>query len=320
MSKTLLLAAGACALLSSLSSADALDKRRIPNDVRWFVHVDVEALGRSQLFQALEKSGDLDLKEELGDIAELGIDPKRDLHSFTIYARSERSEDEVVLMTGSESLDKAVEHYAQEPGHKLIEVEGRKLHLWSEGKETIYAWIGTTPSAGRLVVQAGNQAALLAALSVIDGKTPSLATADEPAVKTSPGPGSILFAASTARLSELEGVEVASSVVRLAQDMQLDLGEKSGALYISLAVEAKEEREARQIQQVLQGAVALLGLMSNSEEAGAGARALQDFASAFRFQTRGKSVLVDFEMPVSVVLAAIESMKGDDDGEEEGGK
>lgn len=329
-------------LLAAPVHADVLDARRLPADVRWFAHVDVDALNTSALASALRPGGALDLGQApLGIGAELGVDLWRDLRSFTVYSLAEgepaagapavrveaRAEGEharvalgtaeaelatahgeVVVLVGRAPLDTALARLAERPEHRLDTLAGRTVHAWGSGDDALYVWTGETSTHDRLVVQASDKALLARALAVLEGRAPNLADAPAPALRARPAEGSLVFAAATTRLAELGGVELASNVARLAEEFVLDVGEVHGAVFARLSVDAKSEREALQIQQVLQGGIALLGLVAGGDADDAELRAIQALGAAFRFQSRGNTVQAEFELPLPALVDALRAL------------
>lgn len=319
------------AVLAAPARADALDKNRIPADARWFAHLDLEALARSELYKALAEHGELDLKHELDDLhdvgfEELGIDPLRDLKSVSVFSVGATGEQTVVLLAGNEKIDGALEHLKQQPAYRTDSFEGHTLHAWGDEHSSWFAAVlrkeGTNE---RLVVQSDDKASLKRAFDVLEGRAPSLATAAKDPTTTAarratPAPGSILFAVATTRLSELAEIEAASNVARLAEDLVLDVGEAKNELFATLAIDAKDAKEARQIQQVMQGAVALLSLAAGADDEGGGEemKAMRDLVAGFRFDTDGSTMHVELRLPVGVLLDALRALDaGDDDHDDD---
>jgi hypothetical protein len=87
------------ALLAWLASAappsDGLKRERLPADVDFVMHIDVEGLKQTQLWKHVTEEGqdfDLDI-DELDDIREeFGIDPLTDVRAITLY-KVEKEED-----------------------------------------------------------------------------------------------------------------------------------------------------------------------------------------------------------------------------------
>ena len=66
---------------------------------------------------------------------------------------------------------------------------------------------------------------------------------------------------------ELGEIEPVSAVAKLAKTMALDVGEVRGELFAHVALDTRKPEDAQRIQQVLQGAVALVALMGDEEHA-----------------------------------------------------
>jgi hypothetical protein len=310
----------AAPLAAAPLAPERLDKTCLPADVRWFAHVDLEALARSELYAALSEGGTLRLEDEVDELAELGLDPLKDLTSVTLFCASADDEDGILLLNGNARVDAALEKLKAKDGYRADTLDGRTVHAWGDGGDAWYAAVlRRDGSEERMVVQGHSKRALKAACEVLTGQAKNLAQVAEPRMKAEPAPGSIVFVAASEKLSELAGVEVASSLVQLAEDLVLDVGETRGELFATLVIETKDEREARQVQQVLQGAVALVGLMAGEEPELA--EVLQDLTGGLRVAARGKTLEAEFRMPVQVLLRdlrRLEALDAEDDEDEDG--
>ncbi len=314
----LLSATAVCTLVSPVR-ADALDKSRVPAQARWVAHVDVEALTRSTLFAALRaQNEEFELDGDLAELkAEFGIDPFVDLKSLTVYCADKSPERAVILMTGSDKLDAALMRLQEQPGYRTEKDGAHTLHVWSQDEETWYGWVlRRDATANRVVVLSANRDDVLGGIAVIEGARPSLAAQRDGLVFATPAPGSFLFAAATENLSELNEIEATSRVFKLAQTMSIDVGEDRGALYAHAIVDTKTPEDALKIQQVLQGAVALVGLMS--DEPGIGSH-LSSLVGALRFECTGSRLTANFRYDVKALLEVFAALeKHGDDEEDEG--
>lgn len=324
------LLAGTIGPFAGRCRADAFDPTRVAADARWFAHLDLEALQRSELFAALRAAQveELTALDELDEFQELGLDPLRDLRSISVYCQDQDPERAVLLVVGNARVDEALATLAREPSYRAAELDGRRMHVWGSGAESSYVCVARREgSEDRLVVRAPDEEALRRALGVIDGRAKSLASVEEPQVRPAPRPaprrapsnGSILYAAALSGLAELAEVEMASNVTRLCKDVLVDVGESRGEVHALLEMEANTEAEARQLQQVMQGALALLALAQGGAEDPGVARSLQDLTNAFRFTANGKAVQCEFRMPVSVLLEDLRRWRqaGDDDDDDD---
>ena len=264
--------------LAGFVGAERFDPARVRAEARWVAHVDVEALAKSDVYAALVADGVVSVQEEVELVQELGLDPVKDLRGVTVYGVEEKGE------------------------HTVVVLDGKALHAW--GDDCFAAVLRREGSARRLVVQSDDRDAVSRACAVIEGRGASLAGSEK--LRALPAEGSIVWAASTTRLAELDGLQVASNVVKLAEDVVFDLGESHGELFATLRVDAERAQEARQIQQVLQGAVALVGLVGGDDpELG---RALQDLTGALRFTTEDTQVRAEFRMSTRLLLEHLRTL------------
>jgi hypothetical protein len=296
--------------LAPLARAGGLDAKRVPADARWVAHFDMEALLRSQLYTELKEAkptldADIDIDEMK---VEFGIDPIHDLRALTVYCAGTTSDDTVAILVGNEKIDQAAARLGATDGHRVLDVGGHVVHVFGEHEETWYAYVGAAPGGSeRVVVLAKGQKLLEQGLAVLEGKTPSLATADNALIRAKPQPGSIVFAASSQSLAEFGdiGSEQASAVARLAQSFVLDVGEDRGALFANLEITTQKPEDALRVQQVLQGATALLSLVGGDE--GASAR-IQHLVAALRFESLGALMTARFRYPVRDLIGDLEAL------------
>ncbi len=317
MKSVLLLAA--LLTLAPSTRAGGLDAKRVPADARWVAHLDVEALLRSKLFAELKEAkpaleADVDFDEMK---AKFGIDPFRDLRSLTVYCAGATSDDTVAVLVGSEKFDQATTALAAMDGHRTLDVGGHLVHVLGDDGETWYASVSTPPGGSdRVVVLAKGQKLLEQGLGVLEGRIASLANADAASIRARPQPGSIAFAACSQNLAELAdiGSEQASAVARLAQAFVLDVGEDRGALFARLDITTQKPEDALRVQQVLQGATALLSLVGGDEAASA---RIQHLVAALRFESTGTQMSASFRYAVRDLIDDLQALDHDDEAPHE---
>src|SRR5437868_11545904 len=91
-----------------LLSADALDRKRLPADTKWFVHLDAAAARNWPVTQTLQATllSRGDAKQGIEFIkGTFGIDPVQDIQEITVYNTS-FTPDEVVIVARSKNIDK----------------------------------------------------------------------------------------------------------------------------------------------------------------------------------------------------------------------
>ena len=266
---TRIIALTAALLLAPIAIAGPLQPDRVPADARWLLHVDVEALVDSSV------GGDILANAEMFDLEldeieeELGLDPKEDFYSVTIYGEGDPDDEEdlVVMLETSPRVDDVLDALSNEDAYREIEANGYTLHRWDD---EFYAWIGRADERNRrLVVMAGRKLNVIDALRVRDGKRKSLADGagddSHSVMGDHPKAGSLVFAFARGMPWLEDDDDPASVIARRSDRMLIDLREKGETATLHAAIAAKTEEDADNIRDVIQGVVALGRILSNSD-------------------------------------------------------
>lgn len=302
------------------ATAGALDKSRVPADARWVAHVDVDLLTHSALYSAFEKEAHVKADVDLDEFRmATGLDPLHDVASLTVYCAGKTAAETVVLLSGTDKLDGALAHLQKLEGYHSEQAGARTLHTWGNGGDAWYGFLEhREASAERLVVLAKHKEDLLRAIAVVEGTSASLSNAHSASIQASPAPGTILFAAAGDRFSELGQFGGASAVSKLARGLVLEIGEDRGQLFGNLAIETRTAEDAQKIQQVLQGTVALVGLMGDDVDRDTRSR-LQRMVGALRIDSAGTRATASFRYDIKTLiedLRALDASDHDADGDE----
>jgi hypothetical protein len=253
-------------LLAPPAVADVLQKSRIPAGARWIAHLDVQAMRSSKLYALVREESANDGTDEVADgLAEFrmfaGLDPTQDFESVTLYSVSFSEKGCVALLAGGAKIDGALEKMKTLENYRTTPVQGHVLHTWGDLGDTWYASVHrVSGSEDRVVVASQDPAQVVRGLSVLAHESESLAEAAQPAIRATPAASSILFAAAGESLDELGRIEPVSAVAKLTKAVVLDVGEDRGALSARVSLDTRTPEDAQRIHQVLQGAVALVGL------------------------------------------------------------
>ncbi len=325
MQKLSLIVAGTV-LLAPHARADVLHKSRVPAGARWIAHVDIERLLGSELFTAIKNESGADFEIGLDDIDELcGLNPMTDIKSVTFFSTNESDEHTVGVITISSNVDNALACFQREEGYHTLQVGARTLHSWSKGVEgdssgAQYGYI--LPIAGstdRIALVAGKPDALIECAEVIENGAPSLASSANPNLSASPSTGSILFAAAGEPLARLADIPPASAIVKMAQAWTFEVGEVRHSLYADLWIKTSTSEEATQVQQILQGATAMLSLLANDPAIRPN---VQSLMSALQFNANGNQMTAQFRYNVQELLGLLKALDhhDGDESDEDGGE
>jgi hypothetical protein len=300
-----LLLASLAWLATSARPTDELKRERLPADVDFVVHIDVDGFKATQLWKHIaEKGKDLDLDiDELDEIEdELGIDPLTDVRAVTLYKVESEEDPTVVLFSSTPKVDEALAKHQREHGYRKIIRSGIELHTWGEADEPDEDMFAYVHPAGqeRVVVVASNEESAVRAARVLRGEDPSHASAGT-LLTLAPARGSFLYVAAS-EIPHLGDIPPASQVFGLAQGIQVDLGEAGGFLRAHMGVTTGSPEDALNISNVINGLVSLARLAGN--ELGE----LLELLTGIRLNTRGSEVLFDFEFGVDRLIEILEEL------------
>ena len=302
----------ACLLLAPAAAAGGLQKSRVPAGARWLVHLDVEAMKRSKLYEVVHEASGENGTNEMDEGLEhvrmfAGLDPTMDFQSVTLFCSGATPESCVAVFSGNAKIDTALEKLRTLASYHTTPVGNRALHTWGDGHETWYAWARRTEGSDeRVVVASQDEDEVVREIGLLEGNGETLASASRPSIAARPSAGSILFAAAGENLRELGEVHPVSAVAKLAQAIEVDVGEERGDLRVHVGLDAHSPEDAQRIHQVLQGAVALVGLAGVEHEEMAAK--LQPLVEAIRLGVSNTRVDADFRYGVQALFDSLKSL------------
>ncbi|MEM7305360.1 MAG: hypothetical protein AAF682_01755 [Planctomycetota bacterium] len=297
--------------LAAPVAAGELDLSLVDAKAEVVFHADVELLVQTKLFGLLSQAPELGMADALAEFEEeIGLNPLEDVHSMTAYGLdADDEEDWVALIHTSDRLDAALDRLKSEEGYRQVEMGGRSVHSLKDGGET---WFGYVFNSGdrseRLFLLSEDSGSLLRGVDVVEGSRPSVDEADEPSITSRPSPGSILFVSVGAGLSQLAEFDPAAEVSKLISGFTLDAGEDEEMLFARVVLETPQHEDALKVYQVIQGGIALLGLIAGADEELA---PLTELANALDIQRKGTLVTLQLRYPTAALLAMIEAVDED---------
>jgi hypothetical protein len=210
----------------------------------------------------------------------------------------------------------------QEKDHaKSIDIGGRACIQWHEGSEVSYSFMRTTADpASRQLVFSRSKEGLTSALDVLEGKRASLATQPAADLGTTTAPGTFAFFVASGvfdQVKELQGEGPQSKVARMADGVRLEIGEIGGRIFVDARLRTKKPEDALQVQQILQGLMALASFAGDEPEVGT---TLGRWIKAVQIERADRTVQVRFEYDLKTLIRemrALEALQHDDD---EGGE
>lgn len=301
-------------LVAPPAMADGLQKNRVPAGVRWVAHLDVEALRNSTVYDVVHeeagKNGGNELDAGLAQFkVYAGLDPTVDFKSVTLYGTSKSEKSCVALLSGNASVDDALVKLKTKQNYRTTPVQSYMVHTWGDDHETWYAYVVRKDGADERVVLASQDSAELArGIALLERGGESLADAGRSDLRGTPSRGSILFAAASTDLIDVGGDQPASAIGRLAKTIVLDVGEDRGTLWAHAVLDARTPEDAQRIQQVLQGVVALAGLVGGDEQHDQARTTLQHITEALHLNVSDTRVEASFRYDTRELFAELMSL------------
>ena len=295
-------------LLSLLSPALAgsIPKEQISADAKWLVHLEAAQfratkVGSFVTSELLEKQL-AQLAGQVNEKVKLDLDAKKiiaGVNSITIYGTDYQSPpDHAVLLIGtSPELEKIFVGFLA--GMVLAGTNAPvQVTQTVEGNVTFYAVPNAAYCAvlpGKVIAIGRSREATENAAKVLEGKAPSLASST--AFAGFDGPKEALFFVGMAEGFNLgNNLPPQARLLQVADAARIALGESSDHVFLSLALRAKTPDVVAEMQQVVQGLIAI-GSLSQPQDKNLGA-----LLQSIKVSTNGNIVNVRVDYPVDKAI------------------
>jgi hypothetical protein len=281
--------------------AGPLRKEQVGADVKWLVHLDVDSflaskVGEYVMQEFVEKKltkQTTDLKKQFG----INLDWHQ-IHGLTAYGSEYKMRGEpsgVLIIHSDLAVADMIEAImavldAQVPsGNPLTKVENKPFPIYSV-KDAVFG----APLKGGLLVISRSKDDLQAACKIILGTSANLGSAKMFSSLPEAPKGFIVMGVAEGFVDA--PLPPQAKILKNAQGAQIVAGEQADKLFLQLSLSAKDAEAATQIQQVLQGLLAL-GALAQSEN-----KDLQELTQATKISSSEQVVTARVELPVATVL------------------
>jgi len=279
-----------------------LQNKFIPSDATWLIHLDFKVLlktkiwdeifqgEKKKIFNSRERKFFKKGKDEL--VKELNFDILNDLNSVSIYGKSKRGGNAVVILSGKFDRQKII--------RKLNSI--KHLDKSKYGNLDVYSWDNDNFGSfinGDLLIITHSKKNLESALDIIKGKSTNFIGTDLfKRLKEIPH-NSILFAL-TENLSSLVGKHLKAPVIINKSRMAFFLAlEKNSGIKLLLKLYTESREAAKNIMQIGNGLLALARFNENELK-----EELELFNS-IKISVNGKIVKADLLIPSGFILKNI---------------
>ena len=305
--KTAVITLASATLLALPLSAERLHPERLPADVAWVVHLDVERLLQSRLWGLfMEHREDLHIDMEgVDEVREqFGVDLLRDVRSVTLFGRSDEHEAVAMVLT-NRNVDQALQRLREQPGYLTVEHEGIRLHSWAGDDDRILAYI-EEQGDDRLVLVSEDLSELVGGIMAVRGERESLAP-NGGKLASRPADGSIFYVAAAEGLPGLDRIEPASAIAGLVRGIKLDVGEAGGVLRANASVTTAQSEDANELSSIIQGGIALARMASRHADA---PPPVSNILAGLSTSRSGNEISATFQYDVEQLFAEMQALSG----------
>lgn len=311
MKRTLFLSLAAGLTLGAAGlNASPLERAQVSADAKWLLHLDIDALRKSQLGTSLMKTVVAEAGEDLKEDANIDLPALvKSTSSIMAYGTDYKSGKDgkgVLIWQGSKEIEQIASAFLVQQAEATKAGSGN-VKLARAGAQPVYAFgedmhVMVRPGGGLILGRSVDQIDL--ATKVLEGKSASLK--DKPTfTEYATLPGGFFFLALAEGFNQEADVPPQANVLKLADGGRLAVGEADGKLRVQLTLKAQGQDVTQQIQQVVQGLLAIATLSLGDEPD------LQQLIRDTKVATENQRVSLDLAIPVATALKHMDL--GDDD-------
>lgn len=258
MKKLILLAVLAATTIGA--RADGLKQNLVPADARWLLHLDGAAFRKSRIgAMIVEDKCEPKVRQARKD-TQIDFDFSfNKITAITAFGPKVGEQDNAVLVIQTVAdvrgdLEKLIalkeKNGGNEPPVARITVDGNEIY-------TVGGDVNATEAAKGIWVVSKSRSSMLAASAVAAGKAPAIKDApflEYPAITNS------FFLLAAADTGGADKLPAQAQILKKADGGRVVLGESGDKLFLNLALKSKDSDAVAQIQQVLQGLIAIVSL------------------------------------------------------------
>lgn len=275
---------------ATLGVAAPLQPKDVVANPALLAHVDIDALKNTTVGKAI--LADPDVQTKLNGVqAAFNFDFRTQLHGFTIYSAPEHSQDPALIIYADFDPSRLIAMAKLFPDFDSETNNGRVIYNWDDkkkkGDQRIYASID-----GHRVIFGKTEDALLAALDVLDGKTPSF-KADKALLPASEG--ELVVAEGTVHKFDVGEDNPGSAIFQASKAVRFKLGETGDKTSATVSFEAKDNDSANQVAALVNGLIALLKFQKDNPDA-------LKLANAVNVRQDNETVILSLQEPSADLL------------------
>lgn len=288
-------------------AAFAQSQVAVPEDAKFVVQIDVAAFAHTEIGEKLVELTREMAEEETGQDKDdfvrqvhesLGFNPLEEIRTLTIIGSDyEDPEDDLQVMVQMRKTTGNLEGLMLGlPGYESEEVGDVTIHSAHQDDMRAYAAFRTGSDGNKQVMVAVSKSRLM---EMLEDKTSS---SPQRQISWTVPSGTFAQVQIIAFPEEAMKVDAAKNVVNLLESVALLVGERDSDFTAELALTATSEKKAEQIQQLVQGAKAMVGLFEEEIGDDEEARAAMEILETVEVRRDGSSIRVLGKIPQDLIL------------------
>lgn len=305
--KSIIIPAVCSLMLCGTVLGDPLDRSQISSEAKWLIHLDLDALRKTQFGSAFFKKIQEDHLDKIQNdlVRDLGIKFNfNTLMSATAYGNkfdTEPDKQGVLMIRTRDPLKPVIDGLiALHDGESneefdLVKTTEDQADFYSLNQE-----IQATFPQDNLLVMGKSRANIKQALRVIQGREKCLAGSD--GFGGYPTLDPVFFFLGVAEsFANNVNIPANAKFLRQAEGGRVALGENDGQLYLNLALKTADAQTTTQIRQVIDGMLALLRLSQQDED-------LTRLLNSTMVTSGSNLVSVNVKLPSQLVLDKLDDV------------
>ncbi len=309
----------ALACAGSNVMADDTVSLSLPSDTKFVLQLDLEAF-RSSAFgskifsmvkeKAMEEIGKSSSGGDGPDMSKiidmLGFDPFTEIQSVTLAASEfENPEKSLVAIVSMRKTTGNLEGLLLSlPGYSAKDHRGYQIHSASPDDDMhVYGATHTSKSGMKCLLLSPKEDVVTSLLDQMDGESTST---DRKGIAFSSSPGTML----SLHLSDIPSDHIdkgpQANIAKLLENLNFKVSEAAGKIDVALAMTANNDKQAEQLQQMLQGLIAMIGFAQSADPENEELKMFSRFAQDLRANRDGATVNVGASFESEEVVKLIE--------------
>lgn len=288
---------------AAVAQAEPLNLAQIPDDAKWFAHVDVDAMRDSTVVRQFYGTclAKHDADKHFDRFAEhFGFDPRTDLHGITLYGSKISKDEGVMIVSAAVDKQRLLQMAEKAPCHEVADYKDFKIHTWMHKKGKYEHKVSGAFFQDDRMVFGSTVEKVQKALDVLKGEGANLAgKKDSPLAQEDPA--GAIFVARAVDLAEAE-VPCKSPLLKQSKLLSLVKGEHEGQWFGKGTLVTDSPEVAEQVKQIIEGIGAMVLLQHGDDPE------IRDLIHQYKLSVQNSTVTLKFQASAEVVVKQVEKI------------